>query len=86
MTDDPSRLRAIGRSERTVPNPALFMFPVTEYRVLEAPEDLAEWEKVMREKFGLDVDARRPQGTHSFCGCVTGDQPGWDDTDTDDPF
>jgi len=84
MIGDPNEPRDIGRAERTVPSPAIFMFPITEYRILEAPEDLAAWEDLMRARFGLSVDARRPD--HSFCGCVTGDSPGWDDTDTDDAF
>lgn len=50
--------------------PVIFHFQPTEIRVLKTPEELKEWERMMKEDVGLKGQIVSPTGscTESVCG------------------
>ncbi|MBJ9897859.1 hypothetical protein [Burkholderia cenocepacia] len=60
--------------------PVVFHFQPKGYRVLTTPDELKEWERMMRENVGLTADISNISGslTQSMCN-----QPDYDDCDND---
>ena len=59
--------------------PVVFNFRTESYRVLEAPEELAEWERRMKEDVGFEISASNVSRS-----CTESDSAGRkDDCDVD---
>ncbi len=43
--------------------PVVFHFQPKSYQILESPEELKEWERLMREEVGLSADIANLSGT-----------------------
>ena len=59
--------------------PVVFAFRPESYKVLDTPDEIQEWERLMRERVGLDVDFRH--GSRSCTESYSGGQK--DDCDQD---
>lgn len=45
------------------PPPIVFVFQQESYEILESPEDLKNWEKMMKERVGFKADLTNVSGT-----------------------
>ncbi len=43
--------------------PVVFLFQPTEFRVLESPKEIQNWEKLMKEEVGIRADLKNISGT-----------------------
>lgn len=59
--------------------PLVFMFKTESYKILDAPEEIQEWEKLMKERVGFNAEFANLSGT--CCECSSGGQS--DDCDQD---
>jgi hypothetical protein len=54
--------------EKTGKPPVIFNFKSDKYSVYETPEELAEWEKLMKEEVGFSADFSNVSGTCTESG------------------
>lgn len=47
--------------------PLVFTFKPESYKVMESPDEIKEWEKLMKERVGFNADFSNLSGTCSEC-------------------
>ena len=49
--------------------PTIFHFQPTDYKIFSTPDELKEWERLMKEEVGFLADVSNLSGTCTECSC-----------------